>query len=199
MPAIHIVKRSHHLPLIFCGFDAVTKRNQEFQHVFHVKLRSEEVGYFTFHAIYLLSLVFLDCRTLTDTVVLKFFVLFCTSCQKKTGIHWLIGFLFQRYVYEFVWVHCFSLIPHTVPGERSDFHFYQVCFFSVFSCSLLHHTVTKVTRCVTSNGSLYEPSHQGWIYSVTASIPSSTRQNLKVDFTTFFFFFFFLLIKCAHQ
>lgn len=55
--------------------------------------------------------------------------------------------------------------------------------YLVFSCSLFHHTVTK-SRGVTTNGSLYEPLHQGWIYCVT---PSSTGPNLMVDFTDFLF------------
>lgn len=134
MPAIHISKRSPHLPLLsFVGlmlFQSEIKSSNMFS--ISSKGLKRLVSSLVMQIINVS--VFLDCRTLTDTAVFKFgfflFFLICTCCQKKD---WnpLIGFLFQQYVYEFVWVHCFSLIPHTVPGEH--FHFYQVCFVCVCS------------------------------------------------------------------
>lgn len=62
------------------------------------------------------------------------------------------------------WFECTVLALSLVLCQGNMFGY----FILVFSCSLFHHTVTK-SHGVTTNGSLYEPSHQGWSYSLTAT------------------------------
>lgn len=92
-------------------------------------------------------------------------VLFCRSCQKRRESSGdLIGFLcvsrrcMNRYG-------CTVLALSLVLCQGNMI--ILLSFYLVFSCSQFHQTVTK-SHGVTANGSLYEPSRQGWIYSVTS-------------------------------
>lgn len=126
------------------------------------------------------SFLYFSCKSLNFPFFLELqqSCLVLQSCQKRlehAGV--LIGFLYggSRCMN---WYECTVLALSLVLCQGIMFRSYLV-----FSCSLFHLTVTQ-SRGVTTNGSLYEPSQQGWIYSV---IPSSTGPNLKVDLPTFFF------------
>lgn len=148
MPAIHVFKRSHHLPLfiflwVWCRLTAkatAPKRlpSQWFEVLFNewstamsrrvsVFGRAVDVLLHRMHN-HMFFIIFCanDWTSLHCFWDCSYFVLFCKSCQKKD---WnpLIGFPgCQQQVYESVWVYCFSLIPRTVPGEHSSHRFFLV-------------------------------------------------------------------------
>lgn len=84
------------------------------------------------------------------------------SCQKRLE-SWLFSVCGQK-VYE-----CTVLALSLVLCQGNMFGLFLFLFFFKISCSAVadfHHTVTQ-SQGVTTNGSLYEPSHQGRITSVT--------------------------------
>lgn len=157
MPAICVLKRSHHLPLLsFVGlmFEACFPSQWSLD-----SLLTKDV-YSCVRSLFLYSLCKLfDFLFFHGTAAI---LILPKKEKKKKRLEVVLVFCLWAVG---VWVHSFSLIPRTVPGETGSFLSYFV-----FSCSLFHQTVTKSPR-VTSTGSLYEPSHRGLIDSVTASPP----------------------------